>query len=53
MKSGKSHRVPLTAPALAIVEYMQSIRQNAFVFPGDNADDPLSNMALTETAVAA
>jgi integrase len=49
MKREREHRVPLTAPALAIVEYMRSVRQNDYVFPGDQADAPLSDMALTET----
>jgi integrase len=48
MKGGRRHRVPLTPAALAIVEYMRSVRQNDFVFPGDKADDPLSDMALIE-----
>ena len=48
MKGEREHRVPLTAPALAILEYMREVRQNDFVFPGDRADDPLSDMALTE-----
>jgi len=49
MKGGRRHRVPLTTAALAIVEYMESIRQNDYVFPGDKAHEPLSDMALTET----
>jgi integrase len=48
MKRHREHRVPLTAPALAIIEYMRSVRQNDYVFPGDKPDDPLSDMALTE-----
>jgi integrase len=48
MKREREHRVPLTAPALAVIEYMRSVRQNDYVFPGDKADEPLSDMALTE-----
>ncbi len=48
MKREREHRVPLTVPALAIIEYMRSVRQNDYVFPGDKPDDPLSDMALTE-----
>jgi integrase len=48
MKGDREHRVPLTTPALAIIEHMREVRQNDFVFPGDKADDPLSDMALTE-----
>jgi integrase len=48
MKREREHRVPLTDQALAIVEYMREVRQNDYVFPGDQADEPLSDMALTE-----
>ena len=48
MKRDRQHRVPLTSPAVAVIEYMRSVRQNDYVFPGDKADDPLSDMALTE-----
>lgn len=48
MKREREHRVPLAAPALAIIEYMRSVQQNDYVFPGDKPDDPLSDMALTE-----
>jgi integrase len=48
MKGEREHRVPLTAPALGVIDYMWSVRQNNYVFPGDKQDDPLSDMALTE-----
>jgi integrase len=48
MKLKREHRVPLTATAVAIIDYMRSVRQNEYVFPGDKADDPLSDMALIE-----
>jgi integrase len=48
MKLGQEHRVPLTARALAIIECMRSVRQNDYLFPGDKANDPLSDMALIE-----
>jgi integrase len=48
MKREREHLVPLTALALAIIEYMREVRQNDYVFPGDKADGPLSDMALTE-----
>jgi integrase len=48
MKRDREHRAPLTSPAVAVIEYMRSVRQNDYVFPGDKADDPLSDMALTE-----
>jgi integrase len=34
MKSGKPHRVPLSPRALAIIEQMQLVRRNEYVFPG-------------------
>ena len=40
MKGEREHRVPLTAPALAVVEYMWGVRQNDYVFPGDKQDEP-------------
>lgn len=50
MKGGREHRVPLTAPAVAVLEDMREIQLSDFVFPGDLAgDEPLSDMALTET----
>jgi integrase len=49
MKREREHRMPLTASVIAIIDYMREVRQNSFVFPGDQADEPLSDMALTET----
>jgi integrase len=46
MKGGREHRVPLSAPALAIVEKMAAIRQSDFLFPGGKANRPLSSMAF-------
>src|SRR5262249_13633821 len=46
MKAGREHRVPLSDAALAVFERMKAIRQNAFVFPGDRPDRPISNMAM-------
>jgi integrase len=46
MKAGKEHRVPLSAPALAIVEAMRETRESEFVFPGGKRGKPLSNMAM-------
>jgi hypothetical protein len=48
MKGEREYRVPLTTPAITIIGYMRSVQQNGYVFPGDKADEPLSNMALTE-----
>jgi integrase len=49
MKAGKEHRVPLSDPALAILEKLAAVRQNEFVFPGGKVGRPLSNMALLMT----
>jgi integrase len=46
MKAGKEHRVPLSGPAVAILEGMGGIRHDDYVFPGGKAGRPLSNMAL-------
>jgi integrase len=48
MKGDKEHRVPLTAPALAVVERMGKVRHSDYVFPGDVEGEPLSDMALNE-----
>jgi integrase len=49
MKAGREHRVPLSDPAMAIVEAMTALRQGDFIFPGSKARRPLSNMALLMT----
>jgi len=46
MKGGREHRVPLSAPALAIVAQLQTARGGKFLFPGGKRDKPLSNMAM-------
>ena len=46
IKAGKDHRVPLSAPALAIVRAMAETRQGDFVFPGGRRERPLTNMAM-------
>lgn len=46
MKGGVEHRVPLTARALEIIAYMRPIRQNDYVFPGEDADAQMSDMTL-------
>lgn len=49
MKARKEHRVPLSDPAFAVVEYMFSIRQNDFIFPGMKPGRALSDMAMLKT----
>jgi integrase len=46
MKAGKEHRVPLSKPALALVEKMAEIRDGEFLFPGGKSGRPLSNMSM-------
>jgi integrase len=46
MKTGKEHRVPLSARAVAIVQEMAQISLNEFVFPGMKQGRPLSDMAV-------
>ena len=46
IKAGREHRVPLSAPAMAILRSLYEVRQGQFVFPGRNPTKPLSNMAL-------
>ena len=46
IKAGKEHRVPLSAPALAIVKQQAKTKEGVFVFPGGKRGKPLSTNAL-------
>jgi integrase len=49
MKAHRLHRVPLTAPALAVLQRMEPGRPvdgDGYVFPGGRRGQPLSNMSL-------
>jgi integrase len=49
MKAKKEHRVPLSSAAVALLEQIKPLRDDAaggFVFPGARRGKPLSNMAL-------
>jgi integrase len=46
MKSGREHRVPLSESALAILEKFGEARVSEFIFPGQGAGRPLSEMVL-------
>jgi integrase len=46
MKNGKEHRVPLSAPAVAVLERMSKITNGEYIFFGQTSGRPLSNMAL-------
>lgn len=48
MKAGRDHRVPLSAPALAILHQLHAARQGKFVFPGGKPGKGLSNMAMLQ-----
>lgn len=48
MKMGVEHRVPLSPPAVALLRAMAvfGTSANSFIFPGQGAGKPLSNMAM-------
>ena len=46
MKGGKEHRVPLSAPALAIVERTEAEHGDAYLVSSAGPGKPLSNMAM-------
>ena len=46
MKAGKSHRVPLSPAALALLEHMPAGGPDDLVFPGAKHGKPLSNMVM-------
>lgn len=46
MKARREHRVPLSAPAVALLRKLATIREGAHVFAGQRAGKTLSNMAL-------
>lgn len=46
MKAARPHRVPLSKRAAQILESMAAVRTSDYVFPGQKAGKPLSNMAL-------
>jgi integrase len=46
MKTGKEHRIPLSAQAAAIFDSLPHLHGSTFVFPGYRAGKSLSNMAM-------
>ncbi len=51
MKAGREHRVPLSAPALAIVKGMIELSDGGYLFPGGRTGKPLSNMERGDLTV--
>ena len=45
MKGGREHRIPLSKPALAVLEHMWE-QDGELIFPGLKPGKPLSNMAM-------
>jgi integrase len=46
MKNGKEHQVPLSAPAVAVLERMSKLTNGEHIFFGQSSGRSLSNMAL-------
>ena len=46
MKVGREHRVPLSVPALAILDELGKTGKEGLVFPGRRVGNPLSTMAM-------
>jgi integrase len=46
MKAGREHRVPLSAPAIAILEQLSAARESDFVFPGQKFGNPISAASM-------
>ena len=44
MKAGKEHRIPLSAPAVEVLERLARIRESEFVFPGTPARRPVGHV---------
>ena len=48
MKAGREHRIPLSKPALALLEAATALRRSELVFSGMKAGKPLSNMTMSK-----
>ena len=46
MKARRPHRVPLSPPAVAVLQRLHAVRAGEHVFPGMKRGKPLSNMAM-------
>ena len=49
MKAGKEHRIPLSEPAIALLDRLEPKGLADLIFPGQNRCKPLSNMAILKT----
>jgi integrase len=46
MKAGREHRVPLSDPAIEVLEWAREFGTEGFVFPGERAGAQLSNLSM-------
>jgi integrase len=53
MKGGREHRVPLSEPAIAVLDAMRAIRHNDWVFPGAREGRPIGENTVGRLAKAA
>lgn len=53
MKTGKTHRVPLSRAVIALLERMKAQSINEYVFPSVRSGKPLSDMALGKALATA
>lgn len=47
MKSGRPHRIPLSAPVITLLESLPRFEGTDLIFPGRDIEKPLSDMSLT------
>jgi len=47
MKSGRSHRVPLSVRTVEIIKDMRSAKVSDYIYPGQKPNQPLSNMSMS------
>jgi len=48
IKTGREHKIPLTAPALALLKKLHDQRVNDYVFPGKRGNKPLCHMVFSK-----
>lgn len=47
MKSGRPHRIPLSAPVITLLDALPRFEGTDLIFPGRDIEKPLSDMSLT------